>query len=187
MTARTPGSISSTVDGRWTYPLQHTTLSPVSTTVELQVVARGDDDHLEAAWNLKERIRTAEGVLKQRRGFFSRAYRRAKVYAALGAEESLVGFAAARRDGYLLFLAVDPAHRDAGLGRRLVTCVAEDHDRVTCHVRCTNEDAIGFYRHLGFETVRRLSNYYEDGGDAYLLRLGDPPRLTDRLREFIPT
>lgn len=159
----------------------------MSTTVELQVVPHGDDDHLAAAWALKERIREAEDVLKQRRGFFSRAYRRAKVYVAVGVDGDLVGFAATRRDGYLLFLAVRPDHRGRGLGRRLVACVAEDHDRVTCHARCTNDDALGFYRHLGFETVRRLTNYYEDGGDAYLLRLGDPPRLTDRLREFIPT
>lgn len=159
----------------------------MSTTVELQVVPRGDDDHLEAAWTLKERIRADEGVLKQRRSFFARAFRRARVYVALGTEGELVGFAAARRDGYLLFLAVAPDHRGRGLGRRLVACVAEDHDRVTCHARCTNDDALAFYRHLGFETVRRLTSYYEDGGDAYLLRLGDPPRLTERLREFIPT
>lgn len=159
----------------------------MSTTVELRVVARGDDDFLDSAWELKEAIREREGVLKQRHGFFSRAYRRAKGYVALAGDDELVGFAAARRDGYLLFLAVDPAYRDLGLGRRLVTCVAEDHDRVTCHARCSNDEAIGFYRHLGFETVKRLDGYYEDGGDAYLLRLGDPPRLTDRLREFIPT
>ncbi|MFP4590460.1 MAG: GNAT family N-acetyltransferase [Halobacteriales archaeon] len=159
----------------------------MSSTVELHVVRAGEDDFLEAAWELKERIRRVEGVLKQRRGFFSRAYRRATVYVAVDLAGRLLGFAAARRDGYLLFLAVDPDHRGIGLGHRLVAAVSADHDRITCHARCTNEAALGFYEHLGFEVVRRIANYYEDGGDAYLLRLGDPPRLADRLREFIPT
>ena len=148
---------------------------PVSVTIDLRVIGPGDDSLVEVAWALKERIRREEGVLKQRRGFFTEAYRRSSVYALVepGVDERLLGFAATRRDGYLLFLAVDPDYRGEGLGRRLVGAVAEDHSSVTCHARTTNDRALGFYEHLGFEIQRRVESYYEDRGDAYYLRLGD--------------
>jgi ribosomal protein S18 acetylase RimI-like enzyme len=144
----------------------------VSLEVENRVVERGDDTRVEDAWDLKERIREEEGVLRQRRGFFRRAYKRARDHLLL-ADGELVGFAAARTDGYILFLAVAPEFRGEGFGERLVASVAEECETVTCHARATNEGALGFYRHLGFEEVRRIANYYEDGGDAYYLRLGD--------------
>ena len=154
---------------------------PVSVNVELAVVDAGDDAYLEAAWDLKEHIRRTEDVLHQQRGFFRRAYRRATTYCYLDPEaDELIGFASVRRDGYILFLAVHPDHRGEGLGERLVAKVAAGHRRVSCHARTTNENALAFYRSLGFERVRRIDNYYEDGGSAYYLRLGDGG-LTDRL------
>jgi len=154
--------------------------------VEQVVVPRGDDRWVEEAWALKERIREAEGVLRQRRSFFDRAYRRARIH-CFRAGDAMVGFAAARTDGYVLFLAVAPEYRGQGFGERLVAAVAEECDTVTCHARATNEDALGFYRHLGFETVRHVAGYYEDGGDAYYMRLGEGDggireRLADILR-----
>ena len=158
----------------------------MSVNIERRVVDPGDNTYLETAWELKESIRRSEGVLKQRRGFFSQAYRRATVYLFLEPEtQEIIGFAAARRDGYILFLAVAPEHRGEGFGERLVAQVADTHKRVTCHARTSNDDALAFYRHLGFETVRRIDNYYEDGGDAYYLRLGEPETLTDRLASFL--
>jgi ribosomal protein S18 acetylase RimI-like enzyme len=156
----------------------------VSVNVEQVVVESGDDELLEAAWDLKERIRQDQGVLRQKRGFFTRAYRRATTYAYIDREgDSLIGFASVRRDGYILFLAVAPEDRGEGFGQRLVATVAEEHRRVTCHARTTNEDALGFYEALGFERVRRIDNYYEDGGAAYYLRLGEGG-LTDRLTDL---
>lgn len=157
----------------------------MSVTVELRAVERGSDDYLEAAWRLKEHIRREEGVLKQRRSFFSRAYTRAKVHLLLGGDGDLLGFAATRSDGYLLFLAVHPEARNRGLGRRLVATVAEEHGTVTCHARSSNEAALRFYRRLDFEVVRRIAGYYEDGGDAYLLRLGEPSSFGDRIRSYL--
>lgn len=159
----------------------------MSTTLELRAVKAGSDEYVDAAWELKEAIRQREGVLKQRRRFFYQAYRRARCHVLLSAEEGLIGFASTRSDGYLLFLAVHPEHRGEGHGRRLVTVVADEHDVVTCHARTTNARAIEFYRHLGFSIDRHISNYYEDRGDAYLLRLGDPSSLVDRLREYLPS
>lgn len=159
----------------------------MSVTLELRAVDHGAEDRIDDAWQLKERIREREGVLKQRRRFFYQAYRRARSHLLLSDTDDLIGFASTRSDGYLLFLAVDPAYRGQGYGRRLVAAVADEHEAITCHARTTNEAAIAFYRHLGFDIERRIAGYYEDQGDAFLLRLGDPTSLVDRLREFLPS
>lgn len=154
----------------------------MSINVDRRVIEPGDRELLESAWELKERIRREEGILKQRRSFFQSAYRRATVYCFLDpGTDSLIGFAATRRDGYLLFLAVAPEHRGEGFGKRLVAEVASDHRKVTCHARLSNENALQFYQHLDFEIKRTIENYYEDGGDAAYLTLGDSSSLTDRI------
>jgi ribosomal protein S18 acetylase RimI-like enzyme len=160
------------------------TVRTVSVTVEKRIDGPGATDHATDAWELKERIRTSEGVLKQRERFFMDAYRRATTH-LLYLDDDLVGFATVRRDGYVLFLAVAPERRGEGYGRRLVAEVAQDHRTVTCHARTTNERALDFYEAIGFEIKRRIDGYYEDDGDAYYLRLGPDERLRDRLSELI--
>jgi ribosomal protein S18 acetylase RimI-like enzyme len=158
----------------------------VSVNVRRCVVSPGTDDHVETAWRLKERIREEDGVLRQRRRFFRNAFKRSTVY--LYRDEGvdrLIGFAAVRRDGYVLFLAVSPDYRGEGFGKRLVACAADEHNSVTCHARTTNRDALQFYRHLGFEVERRIDSYYEDGGDAYYLRLGEADGIRDRLANLL--
>jgi ribosomal-protein-alanine N-acetyltransferase len=162
----------------------HASVAVVSVTVEKRVDGPGTTDHADEAWDLKERIRQREGVLKQRKRFFMDAYRRATTH-LLYLDDDLVGFATVRRDGYILFLAVAPERRGEGFGRRLVAEVAEEHRTVTCHARATNERALDFYESVGFEIKRRIENYYEDNGDAYYLRLGPDERLRDRLSELI--
>lgn len=157
----------------------------MSVTVEKHVVPPGNDDYLEDAWRLKERIRGEEGWLHQQWNFFSTAYRRSTVHCFRAGDDEMVGFAVARRDGYILFLAVAPEYRGEGYGERLVGAVADQHDTVSCHTRTTNDPALGFYEHLGFEVERRIDVYYEDGGAAYYLRLGDRDRLRDRLSGFL--
>jgi ribosomal protein S18 acetylase RimI-like enzyme len=158
----------------------------VSVNIELRVVDSGESEFVDDAWALKERIRREEGILKQRKGFFSDAYRRSKVYVLVerGQQDDLVGFATVRRDGYILFLAVAPEYRGEGFGRQLVAEVAEDFSSVTCHARASNDSAIRFYEHVGFEVERRVNDYYEDRGDAYYLRLGEDT-LTDKLSRFM--
>lgn len=156
----------------------------MSVNIQLVEVNSGDDDYVERAWQLKEEIRAEEGVLRQRRHFFTTAYERATSYLYIDrSDDTLIGFATVRRDGYILFLAVDPEYRGQGFGRRLVARVADEHTAVTCHARTTNEQAIGFYRSLGFEIQRRVEGYYEDSGDAYFLQLGDEPTIRERLAE----
>jgi ribosomal protein S18 acetylase RimI-like enzyme len=156
----------------------------VSVNVEKRVDDPGADDHATAAWELKERIRRRDGVLKQRKGFFTDAYRRSETQ-LLFRDDDLVGFASTRRDGYILFLAVAPEARGEGFGRQLVAEVAETHRQVTCHARTSNEEALAFYEHLGFEIERRIGNYYEDGGAAYYLKLGEDDSLRGKISEFI--
>ncbi|MEF8780419.1 MAG: N-acetyltransferase [Haloferacaceae archaeon] len=155
----------------------------MSVTVEKRIDDPGESDHLDEAWELKERIRREENVLKQRKGFFRNAYRRASSHLYFE-DDDLVGFTSVRRDGYILFLAVAPEARGQGYGERLVADVAANHRTVTCHARTTNDNALDFYHHLGFETKRHIRNYYEDGGDAYYLKLGDEG-LTQKLSKLI--
>ncbi|SDR08427.1 GNAT family N-acetyltransferase [Natronobacterium texcoconense] len=156
----------------------------MSVNIDSRVVAPGSDDYVDEAWQLKERISSQEGVLKQRHDFFTDAYRRSKVHCYVFNDE-LVGFAAVRRDGYILFLAVAPECRGEGIGKRLVARVADDHDSITCHARTSNENALQFYEHLGFEIKRRIDDYYEDGGDAYYLKLGSDVGIADRISELM--
>ena len=155
----------------------------MSVDVQKRTDPPGSADHLPEAWELKQRIQRTDGVLRQRRGFFTDAYRRSTTYLFV-ADDDVVAFASVRRDGYVLFLAVDPDYRGQGFGERLITDVATEHRSVSCHARTTNERALGFYEHLGFEVERRIDGYYEDGGDAYYLTLGTES-LRDRLSEFV--
>jgi ribosomal protein S18 acetylase RimI-like enzyme len=157
----------------------------VSVNVEYEEVPHGSDDHVDDAWDLKERIRVEDGVLRQRRSFFADAYRRSKVHCYRTDDGTLIGFAAVRRDGYILFLAVAPEFRGEGFGEQLVADVAEDHRTVTCHARTTNDGALSFYQHIGFTIERRVDNYYEDGGDAYYLKLGDSDGITAKLSRLV--
>jgi len=177
----------------------------VSVNIDFEVARPGDDSYVEQAWQLKEHIRREEDVLKQRKGFFTDAYRRSTVHLLVTSEpprsegasrrreraddddgnERLMGFAAVRRDGYILFLAVEPEFRGEGVGKRLVGRVAENHDSVTCHARASNQNALGFYEHLGFGVERHIENYYEDSGDAYYLKLGGNDGLTQKISDFV--
>jgi len=160
----------------------------VSVNIRLLEVAPGSDDYVEDAWQLKEHIRQRDGVRRQRKKFFSNAYRRSRVFLYIDQTKSrLVGFATVRSDGYLLFLAVSNDYRGQGFGKRLVANVAEEFGKVTCHARTTNRNALGFYQSLGFEVKRRIDDYYEDGGDAYYLQLGDDEGIRDRLANLLGT
>jgi len=148
-------------------------------------VAPGEDERLEAAWRLKERIRRQEGVLAQRRNFFVTQYRRSTDYLET-VDGSVAGFAVVRSDGYLSMLGVDPDRRREGVGRRLVARAAKDFERLTCHTRASNDAAVAFYTELGFAVERRVENYYRDGDDALVLALAaDGDSVVDRLTDLL--
>lgn len=135
-------------------------------------VAAGEDDHLDAVWEIKEAIRREEGYLRQTWEFFSRSYTQNTSHLFLD-DGTVAGFATVREDGYLLFLAIGAPFRGEGYGRRLVERIADEHETVTCHTRTNNEDALGFYEHVGFRSKSRIDDYYQDGDAAYYLVRGN--------------
>ncbi|WP_299010122.1 acetyltransferase [uncultured Caulobacter sp.] len=48
-------------------------------------------------------------------------------------------------------LFIDPEHRDAGVGRMLIEYALAVHPILTTDVNEQNDQAVGFYRHMGFE------------------------------------
>ena len=72
----------------------------------------------------------------------------------------------------MLFL--DPSHRGAGLGKRLLRLAVEQYGVREVTVNEQNPLAVGFYHHLGFETYKRTA--CDEAGEPY-------PLLYLRLRE----
>jgi ribosomal-protein-alanine N-acetyltransferase len=78
-------------------------------------------------------------------------------------------------EAHLELLAVDPAHRGAGLGRRMLEWLegparAGGASVVWLEVRASSEAAQAFYRRLGYRDLAVLPRYY-DGREA-ALRMG---------------
>jgi ribosomal-protein-alanine N-acetyltransferase len=86
----------------------------------------------------------------------------------------IAGFAVARRlaegEGELLNLAVDPAFRRRGIGRRLVAEVASGHPGLLwLEVRESNTGARKFYESLGFCATGRRPDYYPESGEGAIV------------------
>lgn len=76
--------------------------------------------------------------------------------------------------GHILNIAVDPAFRGQGLGKRLLEyalqyCRRLGADQVELEVRTDNEIAIALYQKYGFEVRELLPCYYSNGEDAFLM------------------
>jgi ribosomal-protein-alanine N-acetyltransferase len=90
----------------------------------------------------------------------------------------LVGYALALHGEYraeISSIAVAPAHRGQGVGVALIKRVIgllrrQGFGTVSLNVRLENRVAIGLYRKLGFQRVRRVNGYYEDGAPACRMR-----------------
>lgn len=68
---------------------------------------------------------------------------------------------------HLISLAVHPSYRRRGIGEALMRAVLR-HTKgaMVLEVRENNMTAIELYRKLGFKSIGRVANYYEDGADA---------------------
>ena len=86
----------------------------------------------------------------------------------------VAGFSVARRvaedESELLNLAVDPAFRRRGVGRRLVAALASGHPGVLwLEVRESNLDARKLYKSLGFLEAGYRPAYYPDSGEGAIV------------------
>jgi len=94
-------------------------------------------------------------------------------------EGTVVGYACywvVEDEAYLANIAVDPPWRGMGLGRRLLECSMESLKRegvkeVVLEVRQGNKIALALYRSVGFRIVGKRARHYEDGEDAWVMRV----------------
>ncbi len=75
----------------------------------------------------------------------------------------------------LLEIAVAPARRRQGLGRRLLDAVMRLGPRVFLEVRVSNVAARAMYEAAGFTEIGHRRSYYPDGEDALCLAATRPP------------
>jgi len=95
------------------------------------------------------------------------------------AEGRIVGYALAfhsKSRAEVDSIAVAPAQRGQGVAVALLKRVVGSLRRrgfgtISLNVRLENEAAIRLYRKLGFQRVRRVNGYYEDGAPAWRMRM----------------
>jgi len=78
-------------------------------------------------------------------------------------EENIVlGYIIFMSDGHIISIAVDPARRMTGIGKRLINACENQcrSGRLFVEVRESNVGAQRFYEKLGFRTTSRLAFYY---------------------------
>ena len=78
---------------------------------------------------------------------------------------------------HLMNVAVDPAHRRAGIGWGLLTAMIEQagpEQPYTLEVRESNASALRLYERLHFRTAGRRPRYYRDNGEDALIMWRTP-------------
>ena len=93
--------------------------------------------------------------------------------------EDVKGFALYRLSpleqlAHLLKIVLIPSSRGSGqaaifMARHEDYLRNEQFERVYLEVSTTNERAVNFYRKLGFQVLRRIPRFYQDGADAWTM------------------
>lgn len=150
-----------------------------STKVSIRIA---DSDDLDDLVNLE--IRCFSGDHMSRRSYAAALRNPRAILLVATQSETLLAAAslfrrADSRAGRLYSIAVDPAARGQGLGKKLLMAV--EHAAVKrrlqslrLEVSVHNKAAIRLYRNNGYGITGRIAQYYEDGSDA--LRLEKPLR-----------
>jgi len=78
------------------------------------------------------------------------------------------------KKGHIVSIAVNKEYRKKGIGRKLlieVVNVLKKQNVGECfmEVRTTNHNAINLYKKIGFESIREIKAYYQDGADALVM------------------
>lgn len=94
-------------------------------------------------------------------------------------EDEVVGFALYRLSpleklAHLLKIVLSPNYRGQGLSQAFFAEQTkwlrnEQFERIFLEVSTANERANGLYRKLGFQILRRVSKFYQDGADAWTM------------------
>jgi [ribosomal protein S18]-alanine N-acetyltransferase len=100
------------------------------------------------------------------------------VFLVVSTDANIAGYALAfhtRTRAEIHSIAVTPAARGRGVGmallkRSLALLRRRGFGTVSLDVRLENKAAIALYRKLGFQRVRRVNGYYEDGAAAWRMR-----------------
>jgi len=71
---------------------------------------------------------------------------------------------------HIINMAVDPAFRGQGVGKRLMQHVLNDEEVFFLEVRASNETAKNIYQKYGFQVISTRKAYYPDGEDAFVMR-----------------
>ena len=75
---------------------------------------------------------------------------------------------------HITFIAVDPMNQRKGIGKFLLSDLIKRSkslqiNHIFLEVKQNNEPAKALYNSMGFKTVGKRSNFYQDGSDALLL------------------
>ncbi len=99
-------------------------------------------------------------------------------YRIISSDQRMAGFIfiAVNNDtvGHITTIGVAPEHRKRGLAKKLIEHAEKalknrKFDSVVLEVRVSNYIAQNLYHRLGYTIIQKLSNYYSDGEDAYLM------------------
>jgi ribosomal-protein-alanine N-acetyltransferase len=99
-------------------------------------------------------------------------------YRVVTPDEQLVGFAFVmvndNNAAHLTTIGVAPEHRGRGLAKRLLAHIedalrAREIGTIMLEVRVANTLAQDLYRKLGYTVVQRISKYYNNGEDCFLM------------------
>ena len=101
--------------------------------------------------------------------------------------DTLVGYLICSRYDtvwHIMNVAVDPAHRRAGIATALIESLLERIDdsaaRYTLEVRESNVGAIALYERYGFRAAGRRRRYYQDNGEDAVIMWRTPSTLVGR-------
>lgn len=131
-------------------------------------VGYGDDTYIEDSWDIKEDIRVNQDFLNQSKHFFDDTYIDGNCYILL-VEDVPRGFGVMVSRSYLAMLGISPSYQGIGLGKKIISRIKEDYDKISCHTRVSNTKAISFYESLDFEIIGEEVDYYGDSENAVVL------------------
>jgi ribosomal-protein-alanine N-acetyltransferase len=100
-------------------------------------------------------------------------------YFKLTLDNKIVGYFGcwtAFEDCQIITVGVDTAYQGKGMGKDIVKSIIQfaresGCEKVTLEVRVTNQKAIQLYQGFGFIKLSLRKRYYENGDDAYLMKL----------------